>query len=455
MSRRRSIFAAGVAVLALGVLPAGAAAQSDQSAGNSASSTATNNSSTTQGAYQSQSSNSSCSYGCGGSGQYQGLSQNASTEQDASSGAAANQEAINANVPVTVGYGNDSGDSSANQYLDNSASSEASNDASTTQYAGQEQSSDSSCHAGCGGSGQAQELEQNAETVQKADSGAEANQRAINANVPVVIGFGNKSGSSSADQQLSNEADSKAKNDAETTQKAAQSQEAQSDCKYGCGGSGQAQKLGQNAETKQYADSWAEANQDAINANVPVVIGFGNKSGSSSADQQLSNEADSKAKNDAETTQKAAQSQEAQSDCKYGCGGSGQAQKLGQNAETKQYADSWAEANQDAINANVPVVIGWHNYSGDSSATQELDNSADSKAKNDAETTQKAAQSQEAESDGKAGSGGAGQFQGLWQNAQTKQKADSWAEANQAAENVNSPVTVGKKKGKGGKKSYR
>jgi hypothetical protein len=370
MRRRRSILAAGVAVLALGVLPAGAAAQSDQSAGNSASSTATNNSSTTQGAYQSQSSNSSCSYGCGGSGQYQGLSQNASTEQDASSGAAANQEAINANVPVTIGYGNESGDSSANQYLDNSASSEASNDASTTQRAGQQQSSDSSCHVGCGGSGQAQELEQNAETVQKADSGAEANQR-------------------------------------------------------------------------------------AINANVPVVIGYGNKSGSSSADQQLSNDADSKATNKAATEQTAAQEQDSQSDCKYGCGGSGQAQKLGQNAETKQYADSWAEANQKAINANVPVVIGWHNDSGDSSATQELDNSADSKAKNDAETTQKAAQSQKAESEGKAGSGGAGQFQGLWQNAETKQKADSWAEANQAAENVNSPVTVAKKKGKGGKKSYR
>jgi hypothetical protein len=373
MRRPRCVLALGAAVLALGVVPAGAAAQSDQSAGNSASSTATNDSSTTQAAYQSQSSSSECSYGCGGSGQFQALSQDASTEQDASSDAAANQEAINANVPVTIGYGNESGDSSASQDLDNSASSEASNEASTTQLAGQEQSSDSSCHAGCGGSGQAQVLEQDANTEQKAESGAEANQR-------------------------------------------------------------------------------------AINANVPVVIGYGNKSGSSSADQTLSNDADSTATNQAATEQKAAQEQSSTSDCKYGCGGSGQAQKLSQNAETKQYADSWAEANQDAINANVPVVIGWHNETGDSSATQELDNSATSDASNDATTKQKAVQLQEAESDGKAGSGGAGQFQGLWQDSSTKQKADSWAEANQAAENVNSPVTVSKgkkKKGKGSKKSYR
>jgi hypothetical protein len=358
MSRRRRLLAAGVAVLALGVVPAGAAAQSDQSAGNSASSTATNNSSTTQGAYQSQSSNSSCSYGCGGSGQYQGLSQNASTEQDASSGAAANQEAINANVPVTIGYGNESGDSSANQYLDNSASSEASNDASTTQYAGQEQSSDSSCHVGCGGSGQAQELEQNAETVQNADSGAEANQRAINANVPVTIGYGNESGDSSANQQLSNDADSKATNEAATKQAAVQEQASQSDCKFGCGGSGQAQKLGQNSETVQNADSWAEANQDAINANVPVVIGRHNDSGDSSATQELENSADSKAKNDAETTQKAAQSQEAESDGKAGSGGAGQFQALWQDATTKQNAESGAEANQAAENVNSPVTVG-------------------------------------------------------------------------------------------------
>ena len=124
MRRPKSILAAGAAVLALGLVPAGAAAQSDQSASNSASSTATNNSDTTQAASQAQSSGSSCSYGCGGSGQYQSLSQDASTEQNARSGAVANQEAINANVPVTVGSGNESGDSSASQELDNSASSE-------------------------------------------------------------------------------------------------------------------------------------------------------------------------------------------------------------------------------------------------------------------------------------------------------------------------------------------
>ena len=119
-------------------------------------------------ASRSQDSSSSCHVGCGGSGQAQSASQDSSTNQDADSSAHADQNGVNANVPVSVGgddvYG---GDSSADQYNDNSAGSEASNYAENKQDAGQWQSSESSCHFGCGGSGQAQWLEQWASTDQK------------------------------------------------------------------------------------------------------------------------------------------------------------------------------------------------------------------------------------------------------------------------------------------------
>ena len=90
----------------------------------------------------------------------QELGQEASTDQYASSEAGAEQSGTNANAPVATGAYIDEGDSSADQYLDNSASSEASNDADTTQDATQSQDSSSDCFAGCGGSGQAQALYQ-------------------------------------------------------------------------------------------------------------------------------------------------------------------------------------------------------------------------------------------------------------------------------------------------------
>jgi hypothetical protein len=322
-------------------------------------------------------------------------------------------------VPVSIGGGDvHGGDSSATQDLKNKADSTAKNDADTNQFAIQKQIDGCGCDekdghkdAGKGGSGQAQKLEQNANTVQKADSDAKAKQDAVNVNAPISISDGkkdhgkkddgkkddgkkddgkddygkdygkeyekgdhednhdgdHKGGDSSADQTLENKAESKAKNDAETKQGAIQFQESGSDCSKGCGGSGQAQKLEQNANTEQKAFSDADAYQDALNVNVPVTIGGGKKGkdgGDSSATQDLKNKADSTAKNDAETNQFAIQKQLAGCGCDdkdghkdAGNGGSGQAQWLEQNANTEQKADSEANAYQDAVNVNVPISI--------------------------------------------------------------------------------------------------
>ena len=62
------------------------------------------------------------------------------------------------------------------QSSDSSASSEASNTAETIQDADQSQSSSTTCVVGCGGSGQAQGLEQSSSTEQDADSSVDADQ---------------------------------------------------------------------------------------------------------------------------------------------------------------------------------------------------------------------------------------------------------------------------------------
>jgi hypothetical protein len=346
--------------------------------------------------------------------------------------------------------------SSADQWADNAASSTATNNSTTNQDATQSQSSSGSCAYGCGGAGQAQFLSQNADTQQSAASEADAYQNGVNANVPVTIGGKDVGGGdSSATQDLYNAADSTAKNTSTTNQDADQSQKADSDCKVGCGGSGQAQFASQDADTKQSAKSDADADQNGVNANVPVTIGGGKVGGGdSSADQKLTNKADSKASNTSTTYQDADQSQKAYSDCKVGCGGSGQAQKLDQDADTHQWADSDADAKQNGVNANVPVTIGgWDTHGGDSSADQKLANTADSKASNTSTTYQHADQSQEAGSDCKVGCGGAGQFQGLSQDADTHQSAKSEADADQHGVNANVPVTIGGKDAHGGDSS--
>jgi hypothetical protein len=102
----------------------------------------------------------------------------------------------------------------------------------------------------------------------------------VNANVPVSIAGGKVyGGNSSATQNLDNKAKSKATNDATTNQGAKQNQESSSKCDWGCGGSGQFQKLDQNANTEQKAKSEANAYQNGVNANVPVSIGGGDVSG--------------------------------------------------------------------------------------------------------------------------------------------------------------------------------
>jgi len=68
--------------------------------------------------------------------------------------------------------------------------------------------------------------------------------------------------------------------------------------------------LGQEATTHQGAESSAEANQNAVNANVPVNIAGGNiTGGNNAANQTLNNEAESSANNKGTTTQSNSQSQ--------------------------------------------------------------------------------------------------------------------------------------------------
>ena len=132
-------------------------------------------------------------------------------------------------------------------------------------------------------------------------------------------------------------------NNAETNQTNTQTQNDPS--KGGSAGArwaGQAQLSGQKSLTGQFADSSANANQTATNANAPAstagsaVSGGkddppsgGDPSGGNSANQGAGNLALSGAGNNAETTQTNTQTQTAGSDCKFGCGGAGQAQAIG------------------------------------------------------------------------------------------------------------------------------
>ena len=159
------------------------------------------------------------------------------------------------------------------------------------------------------------------------------------------------------------------------------------------GGAGQAQKVGQNAVTKQNAKADADAKQNAVNGNAPVTIAGGSVfGGSSSANQAASNSAGAAAGNIALTSQSAAATQVGGSTkCGYGCGGAGQFQALGQNAFTVQNADADADADQNAVNANVPVTIAGGNvFGGSSSANQWASNAAGALSFNLAKTLQQA-----------------------------------------------------------------
>jgi hypothetical protein len=380
----------------------GGTSSANQAASNAATSSATNASATLQAAHVSQTGgSSSCKAGCGGSGQFQAVGQSANTHQDANSNANANQNAVNANAPVSIAGGNISGgSSSANQNASNAATSSATNASLTGQAAGVSQTGGgSSCLAGCGGSGQFQAVGQWANTEQNAHSGAKSDQNAVNANVPVSIAGGNISGgTSSANQAASNTATSSSTNASLTGQLAHVSQTGGgASCLAGCGGGGQFQAVGQWANTEQNAHSYANGNQNAVNANVPVSIAGGNISGgTSSANQAASNAATSSALNASGTLQGAAVSQTGgKSSCLLGCGGSGQFQAVGQWANTEQTAHSAANAYQNAVNGNAPVSIAGGNISGgSSSANQAASNAANSWAKNLSLTIQLASVSQ-------------------------------------------------------------
>jgi hypothetical protein len=388
-----------------------------------------------------------------GNGQFQAVGQKAITGQKANANANAGQNAVNANVPVTIAGGNvTGGNSSANQKAANIGAAAAVNASHTGQQATANQTGGSSaCKAGCGGSGQYQAVGQKAATLQGAKADADANQNAVNANVPVTIAGGNVSGgSSSANQAALNAAGAAAVNASKTDQKATATQTGgSSSCLYGCGGSGQYQVVDQEAATLQLAHADADANQNAVNANTPVTIAGGNVTGgSSSANQGALNAAGALAANVSDTNQNATATQTGgSSSCLYGCGGSGQYQAVDQKAATLQLAHADADANQNAINGNAPVTIAGGDVIGvrgsDSSANQKAANIGAAAAVNASHTGQQATATQTGgKSSCYAGCGGSGQYQAIGQHALTLQGAWADADAYQNAVNGNAPVTV-------------
>src|SRR5205823_8117722 len=125
-------------------------------------------------------------------------------------------------------------------------------------------------------------------------------------------------------------------------------------------GAGAAQIGVQAAETQQWAGAAAISKQNAVNANVPVNVAGGNiTSGPSSANQLANSEAEAKASNDADTTQKQDQTQNVggSSSCLAGCGGGGGQQRGNQTEETQQWGAAAASSQHDA-NDNVGGASG-------------------------------------------------------------------------------------------------
>ena len=378
----------------------------NQLANSEAETNSSNDADTTQKQDQTQNvgGTSSCKAGCGGAGGFQAGVQLANTSQWAGSLAVSKQNTVNANVPVNVAGGDiTSGPSSANQAANSEAEANSSNDADTTQKQDQTQNvgGSSSCFFGCGGAGGAQIGVQKADTEQWAGAAAISKQNAVNANTPVNIAGGNiTSGPSSANQWANSEAEANASNDADTTQKQDQTQNVggNSSCLAGCGGAGGFQLGIQKADTQQWAGAFALSDQNAVNANAPANVAGGNiTSGPSSANQWANSEAEAKASNDADTTQKQKQYQTVggNSSCYFGCGGPGGAQIGIQKAETEQGAFAVGLSLQNAVNSNTPhSVAGGNIYSGPSSANQWANSEAEGKASNDADTFQWASQYQ-------------------------------------------------------------
>ena len=288
---------------------------------------------------------SGCYAGCGGAGGFQAGVQRANTQQLAVGIAKSDQNAVNANVPVSIAGGNvNSGPSSATQTATSTANADVKNKAKTDQdqTLSQNIGGSDSCKAGCGGAGGFQAGIQEAQTQQAAIGIAKSDQNAVNANVPVSIAGGNvSSGPSSATQTADSTANADVSNKAKTDQDQTLSQNiGGSGCYAGCGGPGGFQLGVQKADTKQLALGLAKSDQNAVNANVPVSIAGGNISaGPSTATQTATSSADADVKNKAKTDQDQSLSQNIGSGkdgkrpcscdgkkdepCAAGCGGAG------------------------------------------------------------------------------------------------------------------------------------
>jgi hypothetical protein len=430
--------------------------------------------------------------GSGGSGGAQAGAQNASTNQGALGIAASNQNAVNANVPVSIAGGNVSaGPSTANQNATSTATADVSNKAKTDQdqYLTQNVGGPSGCYAGCGGSGGFQAGVQNAQTNQLAIGAAISKQNAVNANVPVSIAGGNVSaGPSTANQNATSTATTDVSNKAKTDQDQGLKQNVGSGCgcdskgsdpkgsssngsSAGSGGDGGFQAGVQNAETNQGALGAAVSKQNAVNANVPVSIAGGNvNSGPSTASQNATSTATTDVSNKAKTDQDQWQKQNIGSGCGCdskgsndpkgydpsssdhssggcvaGCGGAGGFQLGVQNAETNQFAAGLSKSDQNAVNANVPVSIAGGNVSsGPSTANQNATSTATTDVSNRAKTDQDQGLTQNVggSSSCLAGCGGSGGFQLGVQKADTNQWAAGAAFSNQNAVNSNTPVSI-------------
>ena len=414
--------------------------------------------------------NSGCYAGCGGAGGFQAGVQYANTNQLAAGVAHSDQNAVNANVPVSIAGGNvNSGPSSATQTASSSATTDVSNNAKTDQDQSLHQNvGGGSCTLGCGGAGGFQAGIQNAQTNQLAAGAAVSNQNAVNANVPVSIAGGNvSSGPSSATQTASSNATTDVSNNAKTDQDQSLHQNIgdrwcgcdgrdRKQCVAGCGGAGGFQLGVQKADTNQVAAGAAYSNQNAVNSNTPVSTAGGNiYSGPSSATQTATSNATTDVSNRSKTDQDQHLSQDiGGSSCLAGCGGSGGFQLGAQVASTDQWAAGAAFSNQNAVNGNAPVsTAGGNISSGPSSATQTATSNAYTDVSNKAKTDQDQGLRQDiggkdcgCSKDGhdglSAGSGGAGAFQAGIQAAETNQWALGISKSDQNAVNANAPVST-------------
>jgi hypothetical protein len=403
--------------------------------------------------------------GGGGAGGAQAALQNAITTQAALGAAVSSQNAVNANVPVTIAGGNvTAGPSSATQNANSTATTNVSNTAATNQNQTLDQTlGGSGCQAGCGGAGGSQAGIQNAQTQQVAVGVSKSGQNAVNANVPVTIAGGNvNSGPSSATQNANSTATTNVANNATTNQAQSQTQNiGGSSCKLGCGGAGGYQAGLQDAGTTQVALGAANSDQNAVNANVPVTIAGGNvNSGPSSATQNANSTATTNVANNATTNQAQSLSQNiGGSSCLAGCGGAGGYQLGVQKADTEQAALGLSYSNQNAVNGNAPVATAGGNVnSGPSSATQNANSTATTNVANNATTNQAQSLNQNiGVMSGKScgcsrgggymkpqggcsvGCGGNGGSQLGVQLAETNQWAAGFAVSNQNAVNSNAP----------------